>query len=152
MDDLREHYPVKELCQAFNVRRSSYYYRQQQATQVCPERARLQQAAIKIHADSRRAVGARTIAGTLTLQGESVGRYKAKSLMKETGLISKQKKKHRYKIAQEESVIAENKLNREFTVAKPNHVWCGDVTYVWAGTQWLYLAIVIDLYACRRVG
>jgi len=30
--------------------------------------------------------------------------------------------------------------------------WCGDVTYVWSGKQWLYLALVIDLYARRIVG
>ena len=38
-------------------------------------------------------------------------------------------------------------LNREFTAEAPNKVWCGDVTYIWAETKWLYLAIVIDLYA-----
>lgn len=112
------------------MRRSSYYYRHRQAKRVCPERARLQQAAIKINADRRGAAGARIIAGTLTQQGESVGRYKAKSLMKEMGLVSKQEKKHRYKTAQEESVIAENKLNRDFTAANPNQAWCGDATYV----------------------
>lgn len=43
-------------------------------------------------------------------------------------------------------------LNREFTVEHPNLIWCGDVTYVWAGTRWLYLALVIDLYARHIVG
>ncbi|NOZ51821.1 MAG: DDE-type integrase/transposase/recombinase [Gammaproteobacteria bacterium] len=37
-------------------------------------------------------------------------------------------------------------------VDAPNKVWCGDVTYIWAGTQWLYLAVVMDLYARRIVG
>lgn len=72
--------------------------------------------------------------------------------MKEANLVSKQDKKHKYKIAKDESRIAENKLNREFTVEKPNQVWCGDVTYVWSGKQWLYLALVIDLYKRRIVG
>jgi len=43
-------------------------------------------------------------------------------------------------------------LNREFNVEKPNKVWCGDITYVWAGSCWCYLATVIDLYARRIVG
>lgn len=136
----------------FDVFRSSYHYRRYHAGKPCPDREQLKQAAIKIHSDSRGAAGARTIAGTLTQQGESVGRYKAGSLMKEAGLVSKQVKKHRYKVAEEASSMAENKLNRAFTVDKPNQVWCGDVTYVWAGTQWLYLAIVIDLYARRIIG
>lgn len=143
---------MAEACRVFNVSRSSYNYRINHAGNVCPERERLKQAAMKIHTQSRGSAGARTIAGTLTQQGESVGRYKAGSLMKEANLVSTQRKKHRYKTVDEESSIAGNHLNREFKVDKPNQVWCGDVTYVWSGNQWLYLALVIDLYARRIVG
>ncbi len=34
----------------------------------------------------------------------------------------------------------------------PNQVWCGDVTYIWTGTQWAYLAVVLDLFARKPVG
>ncbi|MBN4055241.1 IS3 family transposase [bacterium AH-315-K03] len=50
------------------------------------------------------------------------------------------------------SKVAENHLSREYTVTKPNRVWCGDVAYVWCGTHWFYLALVIDLFARRIVG
>ncbi|TMO57398.1 hypothetical protein CWC18_18680 [Pseudoalteromonas aurantia] len=43
-------------------------------------------------------------------------------------------------------------LEREFNVSAPNQVCCGDVTYVWCGSRWVYLAVVIDLYARRVVG
>lgn len=72
--------------------------------------------------------------------------------MQSLDLISTQQKRHRYRIAEKESVIAPNHLAREFTVDKPNQVWCGDVTYVWIGSGWLYLAAVIDLYKRRVVG
>jgi putative transposase len=88
----------------------------------------------------------------LKQQGEAVGRGKARSLMREAGLVSKQPRRHRYQVADKPAQVAENHLNREFTVERPNQVWCGDVTYVWAGTRWLYLALVIDLYARRIVG
>jgi putative transposase len=81
-----------------------------------------------------------------------VGRYKARSLMKSLGLVSKQYKTHRYSIAKEESVVAPNHLARQFTVERPNQVWCGDVTYVWSGEGWLYLAVILDLYRRRIVG
>lgn len=45
-----------------------------------------------------------------------------------------------------------NVLDRGFSVASPNKVWCGDITYVWAEGQWHYLAAVIDLCARRVVG
>lgn len=87
----------------------------------------------------------------LKTEGESVGRYKAAKLMAEAGLESRQPG-HRYKKTGGEAVIAPNYLNREFTVNAPNKVWCGDVTYIWAGTCWVYLAVVLDLYARRVVG
>lgn len=31
-------------------------------------------------------------------------------------------------------------------------MWCGDITYVWAGGRWHYLAAVLDLYTRRVVG
>jgi putative transposase len=152
VEQLRAHYRQSELLRVFDVARSSVNYRRQQAKQVNPERERLKRLASDIHTASRGAAGTRTISGMLKQQGESVGRYKARSLMNEAGLVSKQQKRHRYKVADKPAQVAENHLNREFTVARPNQVWCGDVTYVWAGTRWLYLALVIDLYARRIVG
>ncbi|KPY09685.1 hypothetical protein ALO61_200039 [Pseudomonas savastanoi pv. nerii] len=34
----------------------------------------------------------------------------------------------------------------------PDHVWCGDITYIWAQGKWQYLAVVLDLFARRVVG
>ena len=134
------------------MKRSSYNYHRHHVNSVNPDRARLKAKVIELHRASRESAGSRTISGKLKQQGETVGRYKARSLMQEAGLESKQPRKHRYKIADEPSQIAENHLNRGFSVEKPNQIWCGDVTYVWTGTQWLYLALVIDLCTRRIVG
>jgi len=67
--------------------------------------------------------------------GESVGRYKAVSLMKEVGIVRKQPNKHKYKISEDVSKIAPNRLNRQFDVESVNQVWCGDVTYGVPGIQ-----------------
>ncbi len=108
IDDLREHYKQSELFVVFDVKRSSYNYHRQKAKQVNPERERLKAAAIEIHTASRGAAGARTISGRLKQQGESVGRYKAGSLMEEAELVSKQAKRHRYKVADKPAQVAEN--------------------------------------------
>lgn len=31
-------------------------------------------------------------------------------------------------------------------------ILCGDVTYLWTGNRWAYLAVVIDLFARKVVG
>ena len=46
--------------------------------------------------------------------------------------------------------VAPNLLDRQFTVAACNKVWCADITYIPVGRQWAYLAVVLDL-ASRRV-
>ena len=148
----REQGSATRLCQLFCIQRSSFLYRIAHKNRVCPERERLMALAVKIHSTSRQSAGARTISAQLTRSGERVGRYKAASLMKAANLVSKQPHKHRYKIAEDESKIAPNILQRQFNVDAPNKAWCGDVTYIWAGTQWLYLAVVMDLYTRRIVG
>lgn len=152
IDNLSADYRQSELLRAFDVSRSSYTYHRKAKNKVDPERERLKEEVKSIHKHSRGAAGSRTIAGTLKQQGESIGRYKARSLMKEAGIYSKQPGRHRYKVAQKPSDIAPNHLDRQFNVEQANRVWCGDVTYIWGGTKWLYLALVVDLYKRRIIG
>jgi putative transposase len=152
IDALSEHYPVSELCNAFGVHRSRFYESKARRNRVDVKREQLRERVVGIHAHSRGSAGSRTVSARLREEGFDVGRFMARSLMKEAGITSKQTRKHRYRMAEDESRIAPNHLNRAFEVNRPDAVWCGDVTYIWAGTQWLYLAVVIDLYARRVVG
>lgn len=72
--------------------------------------------------------------------------------MQYLGLISKQPSASKYKKANNEHLAAPNLLNRQFDVVAPNQVWCGDVTYIWTGKRWAYLAVVMDLYARKPIG
>ncbi len=54
--------------------------------------------------------------------------------------------------ASKEHVEIPNYLERQFAVTEPNQVWCGDVTYIWAGKRWAYLAVVLDLFSRKPVG
>ena len=85
-------------------------------------------------------------------QGEKIGRYRVRSLMKELGLICKQPGSHAYKTATVERPDIPNRLAREFAPSTPNQSWCGDITYIWAGSRWCYLATVMDLFSRRVVG
>lgn len=55
-------------------------------------------------------------------------------------------------IAGRPSIIAPNHLQREFTVDAPNKAWVTDITYIRTWQGWLYLAVVLDLYARKVVG
>ena len=34
----------------------------------------------------------------------------------------------------------------------PNVAWCGDITYLWTEEGWLYVSVLLDLYARQVVG
>jgi putative transposase len=63
---------------------------------------------------------------------------------------------HGYKIPRgpygRPSIIAPNKLQREFTVDHPDRAWVPDITYIRTWQGWLYLAVVMDLFARKVVG
>jgi len=105
-----------------------------------------------VHEASKGSAGARTIAQTLTNDGVSLSRYRATGIMRKLSLVSCQQPKHKYKKATKEHVEVPNTLAREFDVSRPDQVWCGDITFIWTGQQWSYLAVILDLYARKPVG
>jgi len=50
------------------------------------------------------------------------------------------------------SVIAPNRLQRQFTVDQPDSAWITDITYIRTWGGWLYLAVVMDLHSRKVVG
>ena len=50
------------------------------------------------------------------------------------------------------SIIAPNRLQREFTVGSPDQAWVTDITYIRTWQGWLYLAVVLDLYSRKVIG
>jgi putative transposase len=106
----------------------------------------------RIHSLSNGSADVRTIAIMATTDSLPMSRYLASKRMKALALVSCQLPLHRYKKAGNEHHAIPNTLNREFTVVCPNQIWCGDVTYIWTGKRWSYLAVVLDLYARQIVG
>lgn len=107
---------------------------------------------VDVHTASNGSAGARSIARMVTEAGTPLSRYRAGNRMKLLGLISTQPPGHAYKKAEQPHLDIPNLLNRAFDVKAPNQVWAGDITYIWTGTRWAYLAVVIDLYSRKPVG
>lgn len=104
------------------------------------------------HQLSNGSAGARTIASMVTTEGLPLSRYRAARRMKLLGLVSSQQPQHRYRQAEQPHASIPNRLDRQFEVDAPNKVWAGDITYVWTGKRWAYLAMVMDLFARKPVG
>ncbi|WP_130871445.1 IS3 family transposase [Pseudomonas bubulae] len=152
IDQLSAQEPVDWLCVVFDVTRSCYYAHRLRRRTPDVERLRLRSRVNELFTQSRSAAGSRSIVSMMQEDGEQIGRFKVRGLMRELELVSKQPGSHAYKQATVERPDIPNILNREFDVPAPNQVWCGDITYIWAQGKWHYLAVVMDLYARRVVG
>jgi putative transposase len=146
---IQEHdrrYPIRLMCRALAVSPAGYY-----AWRVRPEsrrstanRALLMEIRM-IHQDSRQIYGSPSIWDALVRRGQRVGEHRVARLMRQDGIRATTQSQHRFP-------VAANTLDRVFTVAAPNRVWAGDITYVWTLEGWLYLAVLLDLYSRRVVG
>lgn len=152
INELREQYGTSDCCRVFGVRRSSFYAWRKRQSRVDPAREKTKRVLTELFKASRGSAGARSLSHALRKKGHNVGRYATRSLMREAGLVSRQRRAHRYTSSGTEALIASNALKRNFKVATINQVWCGDITYIQIGKRWLYMAAVLDLYARRIVG
>ncbi|EAC1210771.1 IS3 family transposase, partial [Escherichia coli] len=149
---LRARYPVATLCHVFGVHRSSYKYWKNRPEKPDGRRAVLRSQVLELHGISHGSAGARSIATIATRRGYQMGRWLAGRLMKELGLASCQQPTHLYERGGHEHVAIPDYLERQFAVSEPNQVWGGDVTCIWTGKCWAYLAVVLDLFARKPVG
>ena len=87
-------------------------------------------------------------------QGRAVNHKRVARVMREHGLQSH--KRRRFRVVTTDSKhahpVAPNVLERDFKATAPNQKWLADMTYVATDEGWLYLALVLDLYARKLVG
>ena len=86
-------------------------------------------------------------------QGLRVGRRRTARLMRENGLKARQPRRFKRTTDSRHAFpVAPNLLDQDFSAERPNEKWGADISYIWTREGWLYLAVVIDLYARRVVG
>jgi len=85
--------------------------------------------------------------------GLDVGERRVGRLMNENGICAVRTKKHKRTTDSDHNFnIAPNLLDQDFPATAPNQKWAGDISYIWTGEGWLYLAVIIDLYSRRVIG
>ena len=86
-------------------------------------------------------------------QGLKAGRRRVARLMRENGLRARQPRRFKRTTDSRHAFpVAPNLLDQDFSAERPNEKWGADISYIWTQEGWLYLAVVIDLYARRVVG
>jgi transposase InsO family protein len=103
------------------------------------------------HGESDGTYGSPRIHAELSAQGFVWGRVKVARLMHQAGL--KGCPKRRFRVTTNSGLArAKNLLDQDFGAETANQRWASDITFIWTGQGWLYLAVVMDLYSRRIVG
>jgi putative transposase len=143
---------VRRICEVLEVARSSYYnakietHRQQQ-DKVLGENIE------KIFRFHKLRYGYRRILEDLNEKGIKSSPERVRRLMKQRNLHAIQPKTYVPRTsdgradAPSPNLIADEGLPNE-----PNRVFAGDITHIPIAKDWLYLAVVIDLYTRKIVG
>jgi putative transposase len=154
IDAERETWPVEVQCETLGVSRSGYYAWK---GRPAPERARVDAELVEeikaAHKAGRGAYGSPRVHRELRANGRCVGKKRVERLMRGEGICARRKRRFRRTTdSNHPDPIAPNILERNFDVDLPNTAWVTDVTYVWTGEGWLYLAAILDLFSRRVVG
>lgn len=144
--------PVGRLCRVLGVSRSGYYGCRQRA-KLAPKACLVSTQLKAEFAASGKVYGSRRLSAVLCAQGLRTGRHRVRRLMREHGLRALWRRKFvRTTDSGHALPVSANVLARRFNPSGPNQAWVSDITYIRTRSGWLYLAVVLDLYARKVVG
>ncbi|WP_232471728.1 IS3 family transposase [Salmonella enterica] len=153
INDHREIWSIVTMCRDLKVARAGFYvWLHNPVSAGEKDNQRLLELIRDSYTLSGGVYGYRRVHGDLREIGEACSRNRVAKIMRKNRIQAI----HGYKVPRgtrgRPSVIAPNRVQREFTVVKPNQVWVTDITYIRTWQGWLYLAVVIDLFARNVVG
>ncbi len=136
------------MCRVLQVSRSGFYaWLHKPLSDRAIEDQRLLGLIRASHAGSHGVYGAPRVFLDLREVGETCGRHRVARIMRVNKIRAVRGYQAPRVISGRPSILAPNTLQRAFTVEQPDRVWVTDITYVRTWQGWLYLAVVMDLYA-----
>jgi putative transposase len=135
-------YSIEEGCQMMDLPRSSYYYVSHKA-----DESQLEQD-LKMVAGQFPRYGSRRLSQQLRRApySYSVGRCHIRRLMQELHLLQKVKRK-RYRTTNSEHPYPRyTNLVQDLEITHPDQVWVCDVTYIRLLREFIFLAVVMDVF------
>ena len=154
IDAAKKEFPVQRMCKVLGVSQSGYFAwkdrpacRRQRDDMVLLAHVR---SAFSL---SNETYGSPRMTRELQDQGLRVGRRRTARLMRENGLRARQKRRFKRTTDSLHAFpVAPNLIDQDFSADRPDEKWGADISYLWTREGWLYLAVVIDLFARRVVG
>ena len=137
---LASDYPTALVCRALGLPRGSFYRRSQAA-----EDGPLRQAMLRL-AGEWPTYGYRRLAAMLNREGFEVNGKRVRRLMHEAGIIGRPPARKPRTADSGHAFPRYPNLVEGLDVARPDQVWVADITYVRLRGEFVYLAVVMDVF------
>jgi transposase InsO family protein len=150
---------VEPICRVLPIAPSTYHEHAARRAdpERVPSRARrdgvLRAQIRRVWDENFRVYGVRKVWRQLRREGIEAARCTTARLMKQMGLAGVIRGKPvKTTVSNPAAPCPRDKVNRQFRAARPNALWVSDFTYVATWQGFVYVAFVIDVFACRIVG
>ena len=158
IDMWKASYGVVRLCRVLDVPPSSYFGWNCQGRRIVSERDATEAVLVgrirEFHAASGDTYGSPRVHADLVDAGIVVSERRVAEVMARHGIVGLTGREHSTVTTRRDRIEAPfpDLVNRDFRPAGVNTVWYGDITYIWVGSRFWYLATVIDAASKMVIG
>jgi transposase InsO family protein len=138
-------YPVKQMCEFFEVSRSGYYAFLKRPTVNNAEDALAQQIS-QCQMETGCTYGYRRVCIWLERHGLQANHKAVLRIMSKYGLLAQIRRRKKYHQMSDQLHRYPNLLNRDFNSERPNEKWVTDISYIKTPQGTLYLSMIRDLF------
>ena len=138
---LSQDYPIATVCQVLDYPRSQVYYEPQSP----PDETDIK-AAISALAEQHPTYGYRRITAMLKRQGHLINHKRVARLMNELGLIGKRPPRRKRTTNSNHEFNRYPNLVMNLMIDHPEQVWFADITYIRLQQEFVYLAVLMDVF------
>lgn len=140
-------YHVSQICRVLDLLRSSYYYQ----GQTDPDQHSELEMVLQRLAAQWPTYGYRRLTTQLHREGYQVNSKRVRALMAQLKLTHRASQRKVHTTNSQHSFRRYPNLVEHLVVERPEHVWVADVTYVRMHQEFVYLAVLMDVFT-RSIG
>lgn len=151
---MKDEHSISAVCRALRIGRSGFYARRVRGASAASRRAAKLDVEVAAAFKRRRGhYGAPRVVQDLRNQGHVVSRRRVASSLRRQHLVARPKRRF---ITTTDGTHGRpsppNLVGRNFATEAPNKVWVADTTYLPTRNGFVFLVVVLDLFARRVVG
>ena len=154
---IRDHlgaYSISLMCRVLSVSRSGYKKWEKRVPCVSAQRKlKMEKRVMDLFEEFEACYGAPRLTKELNELGYPCSENYIAKIMSEQGIRARNGRGFKYsRHSLSMNNVSENVLWRDFSATEVNKKWTSDITYIWVGKKWIYLATVMDLFSRKIVG